>query len=137
MRYHFLIAFTGLLSLLFALLSLSASSSMQPLTRYQTIAAKLLSAEPEQIIGDQTRHEMVSATHAIEINWTRKWDELLGHSLNYAFETGKRAGMILITENVGEVDELLQLSALIRHYDLPVTLWVMDKETELLRLYAE
>ncbi len=110
---------------------------MQPLTRYQTIAAKLLSAEPEQIIGDQTRHEMVSATHAIEINWTRKWDELLGHSLNYAFETGKRAGMILITENVGEVDELLQLSALIRHYDLPVTLWVMDKETELLRLYAE
>ncbi len=137
MRYHFLIAFTGLLSLFLALLSLSASTSVEPVAHYQAIAAKLLNAQAEQTLGDQTRYEMVSATHAIEIDWDDKWDELLGHSLNYAFETGKRAGMILITNDVDDTTELMQLSALLRLYDLPVTLWVIDKKTETLRLFSE
>ena len=137
MRYHFLIAFTGLLSLLLALLSLSASTSIQPLTHYQTIAAKLLSAEPEQTISDPPRYELVSETHAIEIDWDNKWEKLLGLSLDYAFENGKRAGMILITDGVDDTTQLLQLKALIRHYDLPVTLWAIDKETERLQQYAE
>jgi hypothetical protein len=137
MRYHFIIAITGLLALLLALLSLSASASMQSIAHYQEIAAKLLNAQSEQTISDPPRYELVSATHAIEINWDNKWGKLLGLSLDYALENGKRAGMILITDDVGDTTELLQLRALIRHYDLPVTLWVIDKETERLRMFAE
>ena len=137
MRYHFIIAITGLLSLLLALLSLSASTSMQPVTHYQRIAAELLHAQPEQALGDQPRYEMLSATHAIEIDWNSNWHKLLGLSLDYAFETGKRAGMILITDDVDDTNELMQLRALIRQYNLPVTLWVIDKETERLRHFAE
>ena len=80
---------------------------------------------------------MLSATHAIEIDWNSNWQKLLGLSLDYAFETGKRAGMILITDDVDDTNELLQLRALIRQYNLPVTLWAIDKETERLRPFAE
>jgi len=45
--------------------------------------------------------------------------------------------MILITDDVDDTTELMQLRALIRHYNLPVTLWVIDKDTERLRPFAE
>jgi len=45
--------------------------------------------------------------------------------------------MILITDDVDDTTELMQLRALIRHYNLPVTLWVIDKKTERLRHFAE
>jgi len=52
-------------------------------------------------------------------------------------EQCKCAGMILITDDVDDTTELMQLRALIRHYNLPVTLWVIDKKTERLRHFAE
>ena len=52
-------------------------------------------------------------------------------------EQCKCAGLILITDDVDDTNELLQLRALIRQYNLPVTLWAIDKETERLRPFAE
>jgi hypothetical protein len=52
-------------------------------------------------------------------------------------EQCKCAGLILITDDVDDTNELMQLRALIRQYNLPVTLWTIDKETERLRHFAE
>jgi hypothetical protein len=40
----------------------------------------------------------VTDTHAIEYEFSKKWHEAIGQSLGYAFETNKRAGIVLIVE---------------------------------------
>ena len=45
---------------------------------------------------DGTRCDILTATHAIEVDFAKKWAEAIGQSLNYAMHTGKRPGVALI-----------------------------------------
>lgn len=47
---------------------------------------------------DGTRCDIVTDTHAIEVDFADKWGEAIGQSLNYAFQSNKRAGILLILE---------------------------------------
>jgi hypothetical protein len=88
-------------------------------------------------MGDRTRCDIVTATHAIEVDWSKKWGESIGQSLNYAFQTDKRGGIILITDTPTDTKEAIRVNSIIRHYELPITLWVIDKESETLTLFSE
>ena len=42
---------------------------------------------------DGTRCDILTDTHAIEVDFADKWAEAIGQSLKYATQTGKKAGM--------------------------------------------
>lgn len=102
---------------------------------YQAIAARQLGGETEIIMGDRTRCDIVTKSHAIEVDFKGKWGEAIGQSLNYAFQTDKRAGIVLIVENKNDLKELIRLRSIIRHYELPIDLWMMNRANDVLKLF--
>jgi len=71
---------------------------------------------------DGTRCDIVTDTHAIEVDFADKWAEAIGQSLNYAFQTNKRAGILLILENPKDERHLIRVQSIINHFDLPIDL---------------
>jgi len=55
----------------------------------------------EVILWDETRVDLLTPTHAIEVDWAKgsKWAEAIGQALYYAELTGKKPGIILLTED--------------------------------------
>ena len=50
--------------------------------------------------------------------------------------SSKRAGIILIMDSPTDTKEAIRVNSIIQHYDLPVTLWVIDKQSEALKLFS-
>jgi hypothetical protein len=44
---------------------------------------------------DGTRCDIVTETHAIEVDFADKWAEAIGQCLNYSFQLNKKAGILL------------------------------------------
>jgi hypothetical protein len=66
----------------------------------ENIAAKY-KAQSEVTLDDGSRCDMVSDTHAWEVDWAPKWAEGVGQSLHYSSLTGKRPGVVLLTRDPG------------------------------------
>lgn len=86
--------------------------------------------EIEVTLHDRTRVDCLTDTHAIEYDWGPKWHEAIGQSLGYAFETNKRAGIVLILKNQGQYKHWLKLNSIIDHYQLPIDTWKIDLAKE-------
>ena len=80
----------------------------------------------EYRLKDMTRVDCLTEDHAIEYDFGKKWFEAIGQSLHYAAHTGRRAGIVLI---IGPGDEryFKRCSDLIKHYNLPIDLWSVEK----------
>ncbi|NRA49520.1 MAG: hypothetical protein HRU12_10345, partial [Phaeodactylibacter sp.] len=113
------ILFTALLALTPMLLQ----AEKRPEAFYQQIAAEVCGGETEVRMPDGSRCDIVTEHFAIEADFANKFKESLGQSLNYAFQSNKRAGILLIIEK--ETDSL-RLMSLIQHFDLPITVWTID-----------
>ena len=87
---------------------------------YQDIAAAKYKGEKEVIMPDGTRCDIVTATHAIELDFADKWAESIGQALYYGFQTNKRAGILLILEDPKDKRHLLKVQSVIEHYELPI-----------------
>lgn len=81
--------------------------------------------QTEVVMNDGTRCDCVLETHAIEFDFGAKWAESLAQALNYAMQTGKRAGIVLILENGGDVRYVNRLRRVIEFNRLAVDVWVM------------
>lgn len=53
----------------------------------------------EVVLWDMTRVDLLTADHAIEVDWAGKWAEAIGQSLYYSELTGRKPGIILLTED--------------------------------------
>ena len=84
--------------------------------------------EMEVVMGDKTRCDCVTKTHAVEIEFASKWAESVGQSLNYASYTGKIAGIAIIYRNEKELQKVGSVQRLIIIYDLPINLWKIKGE---------
>ena len=51
---------------------------------------------------DGTRCDILTGTHAFEVDSADKWAEAIGQSLNYAMQTGKKAGIALVLKDRGD-----------------------------------
>ena len=122
MKYIFL--------MLLILCSSLSAKRLNPESYYQVIAAKILNAETEVILSDGSRADIISTSHAIEVDWSNKWKEGISQSLWYAFQTNKNAGLILIIKDETDTKEVIKVNSLINHYDLPITLWTIDQQNE-------
>lgn len=57
-------------------------------------------AELEVRLWDGTRVDMLTPTHAIEVDWAHKWAEAVGQSLYYSELTGKPPGVLLLVRDM-------------------------------------
>ena len=74
--------------------------------------------------GDGTRCDLLTQSHAYEIDFANNWAQAIGQSLHYAAQTKKRAGVLLILEHEGE-ERFHKRIQTIEHHKLPIDLMVM------------
>ncbi len=85
----------------------------------------------EFVLPDRTRVDCLTASHAYEYDWGKKWAEAIGQSLWYAANTGRRAGIVLILRTPADHRGLQRLRRTISHYNLPIdvkTVEVLPRE---------
>lgn len=46
-----------------------------------------------------TRADCVTDEYAVEVEFAPKWAEAIGQSLNYAYQSGKKPGIVLVIED--------------------------------------
>jgi hypothetical protein len=99
-----------------------ASASRVPEKSYQAdwCAGR---GQTEVVLPDGTRCDCVTPTHAVEFDFGPKWAEAIGQSLNYALQTNKRAGIVLIIRDPSERKYLIRLNSIIAHHNLPIDVW--------------
>jgi hypothetical protein len=110
--------------ILFVLLiaAISSQSFAESERYYQEKHCKGITEHP---LHDRTRVDCLTDTHAIEYDFSNKWHEAIGQSLGYAFETNKRAGIVLIVEEKKDYKHWIKLNSIIQHYNLPIDTWMV------------
>jgi len=83
------------------------------------------SGEIEHVLPDRTRVDCLTATHAIEYDWGKKWAESLGQALFYSAMTGKKAGIVLIVNPRTKDRFLKRLNKAIVDNKLNVDVWTV------------
>jgi len=78
-------------------------------------------------LPNRTEVDCLTDTHAIEVDFAKKFYEAIGQSLFYAMHAGKRAGILLIVDLPKEQRYLDRLNATIAHYGLPIDVFLIDK----------
>ena len=76
--------------------------------------------QAEVKLPDRTRVDCVLSSHAVEVDFARKWAEAVGQSLHYSRMTGKRAGILLIMLSPKDQKHLERLLNVVRHFNLPI-----------------
>ncbi len=103
--------------------SLVFAGHIHPEKYYQNSWCIEQGGQAEYRLPDMTRCDCLTDTHAVEVDFARKWHEALGQSLYYAMQTGKRAGIVLIVETEKDLKYWIRLNSTIQHFDLPVDTW--------------
>jgi hypothetical protein len=93
---------------------------------YRDAWAKANGGKVEVRMPDDTRCDVVTKTHAIEVEWAYKWYEGLGQSLWYSFQTNKKAGIVMILRNEKDRKYLIRLRSLIAGKKLKIDVWVIE-----------
>ena len=78
-------------------------------------------------LPDRTEVDCLTQTHAVEVDFARKWYQAIGQSLYYAMRTNKRAGILLIIEKESDRKYWLRMNKTIKHYNLPIDVWEATK----------
>lgn len=64
------------------------------------------------------RADLVTVTHAIEVEWANKWKESIGQSLWYAQQLKCKAGIILIVRNEKDLLHVKRLRSFLKYHKL-------------------
>ena len=84
--------------------------------------------QTEVVLPDRTRCDCLTDTHAIEFDFGNKWAEAIGQALYYSLQTGKRPGIVLIIESIKDRKYWIRLNSIIKYYDLPIDVWVLNNK---------
>ena len=124
--------------LVIGLLFASACKSLALEEGYYVVEAqKRLGGNIEVTLEDLTRVDLLTATHAWELEYAWNWQEGIGQSLHYALLTNLTAGIILIVEHEREWKFVEALEGLIEAYELPVDVEVIDVSRPSVRIVDE
>lgn len=75
--------------------------------------------------SDNTKVDCLTERYAIEFDFAEKWAESVGQALYYGLTTGKKSGIVLISEN-GEKDLQHIKRAQILSKKYKIKLWVIN-----------
>ncbi|MES1927548.1 hypothetical protein [Salinisphaera sp. T31B1] len=115
---------------LFIVLALAAPIAVAAKPSEQSYTDRWCTArggETKVVLADRTRPDCVTDTHAIEVDFSRKFYEAIGQSLWYSFQTNKRAGILLIIDPADKNRYLYRLNSTIDNYDLPIDVWTVTQ----------
>ena len=73
---------------------------------------------------DNTRCDIVTEEHAIEVDFASKWGESIGQSLHYGLILHKKAGILLIIESEKDFKFLQRLLVTAKVYN--ITVWTIN-----------
>lgn len=82
-------------------------------------------------MSDGTRCDIVTESHAIEVDFAKKWSEAVGQSLFYSVQINKKSGIVLILEKDTDRKYLIRLGTVVREFDLPIRIWTINASGEL------
>lgn len=77
------------------LVALCSTTSANELTQARRLAAKY-SAQVEVRLLDDSRVDLLSGTHAIEVDWAPKWAEAVGQAIHYSLLADRKPAVILL-----------------------------------------
>jgi len=119
----------ALLLIVFILFSVSAfSQTRQRESYYQKAFAEIVNGQTEVVLSDRTRCDIVTETHAIEVDFASKWAESIGQSLHYEGMLGKQAGVLLVMDGKVEERFLDRLMGVAAKHGIDV--WTWDWRTD-------
>lgn len=95
---------------------------------YQSMWCDANGGTMEVVMPSGSRCDCLTDANAIEFDFARKWAESIGQALNYAAQTGKRAGIVLILEREGDERHADQIKVVRDAYGLPLDVWLMGRE---------
>lgn len=104
----------------------ASPAHLHPEKGYQNKWCAAHNGVTEYQLPDKTRVDCLTDTHAIEFDFAHKWAESVGQSLYYASLTGKKAGIVLIVEDIKDmrfVNRLLQIACY-----LDITVWIITPQ---------
>ena len=93
---------------------------------YQEKFAREIGGRVEVVMKDGTRCDILTATHAIEVDFAKKWAEAIGQSLNYAMHTGKRPAVALIVLAPSDNKYVERVRKISAEYGLGLTIYPID-----------
>jgi hypothetical protein len=67
--------------------------------------------------------ELAQDIHAIEFDFGNNWAEAIGQSSCYSMQAGKKAGIVLILENMKDRKYWIRLNTTIEHFNLSIDTW--------------
>ena len=99
------------------------AANIHPEKYYQDKWCAEHNGHAEVVLQDSTRADCITITHAIELDFGRKWAEAIGQALYYSLQTGKRAGVVLIIEKPADRKYFIRMNSTIQHFKLPIDTW--------------
>jgi len=117
------------MKILLAIIILSNLANAQRLHKeswYQKNVATKWNAKTEVRVANG-RVDIVGANYATEVEFADKWKEAIGQALWYAFQTNKKAGIILICEKPEDHKHAMRLRSVIQHNKLDIKVWTYSE----------
>lgn len=91
---------------------------------YQNAWCSLHHGTQEVVLSDKARIDCLTQTHAVEFDFAKKWAESIGQALYYAQATNKKAGIVLIIEDIQKDQKYLdRVKTVASLYN--ITLWTI------------
>jgi hypothetical protein len=90
---------------------------------YQERWCRKQGGQIEVVLPDKTRCDCVTDNYAIEFDFGYNWAEAIGQSIYYSLRTKKKAGIVLILENMKDRKYWIRLNTTIQHFNLPIDIW--------------
>ena len=81
--------------------------------------------QAEARLASDNRVDCLTETHAIEVEWAKKFRQGIGQSLDYAQETGRRAGIVLLLRNEADYRHWIRMNTVIDYHQLAIDTWIM------------
>lgn len=121
--------FLMIMLVIFTLSAFSQETLRKKETYYQQAFALLIGGETEMILKDRTRVDIVTETHAIEVDFAEKWAESIGQALHYEGMTGKKAGVLLVIRGREDERFLDRLMGVAAKHGIDVWVWDWTQDT--------
>lgn len=99
------------------------SQTKQKEKYYQEAFADLMDGKTRVLLNDRTRVDVLTDTHAIEVDFADEWAESIGQALHYEGMTGKQAGVLLVMKGYQGDESLDKLMGVAAKHGIDVWVW--------------
>lgn len=89
----------------------------------------MMNGRIEVVLSDRTRVDILTDSHAIEVDFAENWAQSIGQALHYEGMTGKKAGVLLIMKGYEEERFLERLMGVAAKHGIDVWVWNYTNDT--------